>query len=302
MIVGNKSKIDLLKKISQSENIPHALLFSGPEMIGKKKIAIEFIKSIFCKNVCNECYFCKAIDSNSLPDLNIIYPFEGNIGIEELRTLKNNLSLKSYNNCLKVGIIDDVHLMKKEAQNALLKTLEEPKGETLIILITSYPQLILKTIRSRLQEIKFSLASKKEIESHLISLGATKKKAEDIALISSGQVGKAIEFFNVPDKIEFFDRTIEDIISLIKSSMYERFEYAKNFKEDQNKILEVLDIWERFLRREMLLIIFKNQGILNNYTLEKTKEIIKKIEEAKILISSSNVNKKMALENLLISL
>jgi hypothetical protein len=84
--------------------------------------------------------------------------------------------------------------------------------------------------------------------------------------------------------------------------MYERFEYAKNFKEDQNKILEVLDIWERFLRREMLLIIFKNQGILNNYTLEKTKEIIKKIEEAKILISSSNVNKKMALENLLISL
>jgi len=302
MIVGNKNKIDLLKKIAQSENIPHAMLFSGPEMIGKKKIAIEFIKSIYCKKVCGECYFCKAIDSNSLPDLNIVYPVEGNIGIDELRTLKNNLSLKSYNNYLKVGIINDAHLMGKAAQNAFLKTLEEPKGGTLIILITSHPEMILKTVRSRLQEIKFSLVSRKEIEEHLISLGATEDKVKEISLISSGQIGKAIEFFNVPEKVDFFDKTKKDIISLIRSDMYKRFDYAKKFKDDQSKIIEVLDIWERFFRREMLLRIFKNKGSIDNYTLEKIKEVLKEIGKTKDLISGSNVNKKMALENLLITL
>lgn len=299
MIVGNTKKIEFLKKIN---NIPHAMLFSGPELIGKKKIALEFIKSIFCKESCQNCYSCKSIDSNSFPDLNIVEPIEGNIAIEELRNFIQKLSLKSYNNGLKVGIINDAHLMKKDAQNALLKTLEEPKGGTLIILISHHPEMILKTVRSRLINMKFSLAPNKEIEDYLISLGASEEKAKEITLISSGQVGKAVNFYNDPLKVNFLRESIEDIISLTKSEMYKRFEYAKKFKEENEKIVEVLEIWERFFRKEMMSKIFNNSSSLNNYSFDKIKEIVKEIEKTKYLIESSNINKKMALENLLISL
>jgi DNA polymerase-3 subunit delta' len=305
MTIGHKKQKEVLEKLAKGKNIPHALLFSGAEKIGKKEVAIDFVKSIFCeknKGFCGECYSCRTIDSSNFPDLSIIEPKDRNIEIEEVRDLQNRLSLKSYNNSLKVGIINDAHLMRKDAQNALLKTLEEPKGDTVLILITSYPQMLLGTIRSRLEEIKFSVVSRKEIEDHLIALGSNTEKAKEIALISSGQIGKAIEFFKDEDKLSFFNKAVKDIVSLAHSEMYKRFDFAKEFKENQDEIVDVLDVWERFMRREILLKVYGNKGSLENYSLKKIKEIIDELEKTKYLIENTNVNKKLALENLLITL
>lgn len=299
MIIGNEKKVDILRQIIKSNNIPHAMIFSGPEMIGKKKIAIEFIKNIFCEELCGECYFCKSIEYN--PDINIISPVDGNIEIEEIRKAKERLSLKPYHNKIKALIIDDSHLMKSDAQNAFLKMLEEPKGDTLIIFITPFREMLLKTIRSRAQEIKFSLVSNEEIEKYLISLGASSKKAKEISLISSGQIGKAINFFEDKSKMDFFNKSIEDIIFLSRSSISQRFQYAEKLKDDKIKIIEILDIWERFLRREILLKVFNYKSSVN-YSLKKTKELIDELEKIKYIIESSNVNKRMAFESLLIKL
>lgn len=301
MTIGHKKQKEILKRIVKGKNIPHALLFSGPEKIGKKKVALEFVKSVFCEKLCGECYPCRTIDSGNFPDLAVLAPVEGNIEIEQVRDLQNRLSLKSYNNSMKVGIIDSAHLMRKDVQNALLKTLEEPKGDTLLILITSYPEMLLPTIRSRLQQIKFSMVSRKEIEEYLVSLGAGVEKAKEIAMISSGQIGKAIEFLNDPEKLELFNEAVKNIASLCKAEMSKRFEFAKAFKENQEDIVGVLDIWERFFRRELLLSIFNGKGSLN-YTLKKLKEVIDELERTKYLIENTNVNKKLALENLLINL
>ena len=299
MIIGNKKKIDILRQIIKSNNIPHAMIFSGPEMIGKKKIAIEFIKNIFCEELCGECYFCKSIEYN--PDINIISPVEGNIEIEEIRKAKERLSLKPYHNKIKALIIDDSHLMKSDAQNAFLKMLEEPKGDTLIIFITPFREMLLKTIRSRAQEIKFSLVGNEEIEKYLISLGASSKKAKEISLISSGQIGKAINFFEDKSKMDFFNKSIEDIIFLSRSNISQRFQYAEKLKDDKVKIIEILDIWERFLRREILLKVFNYKSSVN-YSLQKTKELIDELEKIKYIIESSNINKRIAFESLLIKL
>ncbi len=299
MIIGNKKKIDILRQIIKSNNIPHAMIFSGPEMIGKKKIAIEFIKNIFCEELCGECYFCKSIEYN--PDINIISPVEGNIEIEEIRKAKERLSLKPYHNKIKALIIDDSHLMKSDAQNAFLKMLEEPKGDMLIIFITPFREMLLKTIRSRAQEIKFSLVGNEEIEKYLISLGASSKKAKEISLISSGQIGKAINFFEDKSKMDFFNKSIEDIIFLSRSNISQRFQYAEKLKDDKIKIIEILDIWERFLRREILLKIFNYKSSVN-YSLQKTKELIDELEKIKYIIESSNINKRIAFESLLIKL
>lgn len=299
MIIGNEKKIDMLRQIIKSNNIPHAMIFSGPEMIGKKKIAIEFIKNIFCEELCGECYFCKSIEYN--PDINIISPVDGNIEIEEIRKAKERLSLKPYHNKIKALIIDDSHLMKSDAQNALLKMLEEPKGDTLIIFITPFREMLLKTIRSRAQEIKFSLVGNEEIEKYLISLGASSKKAKEISLISSGQIGKAINFFEDKSKMDFFNKSIEDIIFLSQSNISQRFQYAEKLKDDKIKMIETLDIWERFLRREILLKVFNYKSSVN-YSLQKTKELIDELEKIKYIIESSNINKRIAFESLLIKL
>lgn len=299
MIVGNEKKVDILRQIIKSNNIPHAMIFSGPEMIGKKKIAIEFIKNIFCEELCGECYFCKSIEYN--PDINIISPVDGNIEIEEIRKAKERLSLKPYYNKIKALIIDDSHLMKSDAQNAFLKMLEEPKGDTLIIFITPFREMLLKTIRSRAQEIKFSLVGNEEIEKYLISLGASSKKAKEISLISSGQIGKAINFFEDKSKMDFFNKSIEDIIFLSRSNISQRFQYAEKLKDDKIKIIEILDIWERFLRREILLKVFNYKSSVN-YSLQKTKELIDELEKIKYIIESSNINKRIAFESLLIKL
>ena len=299
MIIGNKKKIDILRQIIKSNNIPHAMIFSGPEMIGKKKIAIEFIKNIFCEELCGECYFCKSIEYN--PDINIISPVDGNIEIEEIRKAKERLSLKPYYNKIKALIIDDSHLMKSDAQNAFLKMLEEPKGDTLIIFITPFREMLLKTIRSRAQEIKFSLVGNEEIEKYLISLGASSKKAKEISLISSGQIGKAINFFEDKSKMDFFNKSIEDIMFLSQSNISQRFQYAEKLKDDKVKIIEILDIWERFLRREILLKVFNYKSSVN-YSLQKTKELIDELEKIKYIIESSNINKRIAFESLLIKL
>jgi DNA polymerase-3 subunit delta' len=301
MTVGHQKQKDILKKMVLGKNIPHALLFSGPDKVGKKSVALEFVKNVFCEKSCGKCYSCRTIDSNNFPDLMVLSPADGNIEIEQVRDLQNRLSLKSYNNFLKAGIIDNAHLMRKDAQNALLKTLEEPKGDTLLILITQYPEMLLPTIRSRLQQIKFSIVGRKEIEDRLVSLGAGKEKAKDIALISSGQIGKAIEFFNDPEKLEAFNEAVKNISTLCRADMGKRFAFAKEFKENQSDIINVLDIWERFMRRELLLKILKGKGTLN-YSLKRLKEVIDELERTKHLIESSNVNKKLALENLLINL
>ncbi len=306
MIVGHKKQREFLAKIAKSDNMPHALLFSGPEKIGKKMVAMEFAKTIFCEKkkegYCGECYSCRNIDANNFPDLHILASADGNIEMEQVRDLEENLSLKPYGNLMKVGIIDDAHLLRKDAQNALLKTLEEPKGDTVLVMITPFPEMLLQTIRSRLQHLKFSLVSRTEIERLLMSLGADAEKAREISMVSSGQIGKSIEFLNDPEKMAFFNDAVSDITKLVRSGYFERFNYAKEINEEPENIVKVLDIWERFFRREMLLKVFGGKGAFHGQSLKKIKEAIDDISKTKYLISSTNTNKKLALENLLIKL
>jgi DNA polymerase-3 subunit delta' len=305
MVIGHEKQKKILEMFAKNRNIPHAMLFSGGDKVGKKKLAIEFVKSLFCeekKGFCGKCYSCRNIDTGNFPDLVVISPVDGNIEIATIRDLENRLSLKSYSGSLKVGIIDDAHLMRKDVQNALLKTLEEPKGDTLLILITSYPEMLLPTIRSRVEQLKFSFVGREKIEKNLISLGAKEEKAKEIAMISSGQIGKAIEFYQDEDKLKFFNEAIRDIISLIKMPLFHRFAYVKQLNENPEDIIRVLDVWERFFRREMLLNIFNGKGTLKDYNLKKIKDSIEELGRTKYLVEKTNTNKKLALENLLIQI
>ncbi|MCK9393265.1 MAG: hypothetical protein WCX30_03075 [Candidatus Paceibacterota bacterium] len=309
--IGHTKEKQLLGRLIKSGNIPHAILFSGPKKIGKKKIAIEFIKSIFCTNrpsgwgFCSECYSCRNIDSNTIPDFSIICPEDESkeIKIEQIRDLQEKFCLTSFSGGYKAGIVDDAHLMNHHSQNSFLKTLEEPKGKTVLVLITDRPDSLLPTINSRVQNMKFSILPKKEIEDYLITLGASAEKAKGISAISSGQIGKAIDYFTSPEKKEWFEKIISDLIDLKISKLNKKFAYSKEKSENYEEMIEMLEIWERYFRKELLTKIMKPEEDQQfNYSTQKIKNIIKKIGQSKYLIENTNSSKKLVLDELVMEL
>lgn len=302
-ILGNQKQRDFLARISQTENIPHAFLFTGIDKIGKKKIAMEFGKRICCRerSACGKCDVCISIERGVFPDLMIISDNE--INIEKIRDFQEFLSLKPYFGTKKIGIIENAHLMNRDTQNAILKTLEEPTDNSVIFLITNFPDMLLKTVKSRLFRINFSPVSKEEIEDYLVSMGASLEEAKEISVLSSGRPGRAVELFENMDKKEFFLKNIEEIKKICRSDFKERFNYVKEIVEDSENMGERMDIMERLFRRILLLKLYKLNGEgFEDYDLKKIKDVLKKIQETKYNIGNTNASKKLLLENLIINI
>ncbi|MFA5742584.1 MAG: DNA polymerase III subunit [Candidatus Paceibacterota bacterium] len=300
MLVGLQKQWHILRIMADAEKLPHALLLSGPDKIGKKTLALELVKFIFCQEenkldgfACGKCRACLDVEKKTHPDLAMILPEEGSIKIAQIRDLEWRLSLKPYSAKIKVGIIDDAHLILPDAQNSLLKTLEEPKGKTLLILVSSNPQMLLKTVFSRVQTMKFFLASDKEIRESLIDLGAGKEKAEKIAKFSLGRPGQAIDFLRVPEKFSAREEILAEIEKIIKAKIPERFSYVKKITDAPESTNEILALWERQLR-DMLIADPKAPSSFV--------QSIKNLEETVHLIKTTNVNQRLALENLMLNL
>ena len=198
-IVGNENKIERLKKISAEKNFPHAVIFSGAKGIGKRKIAETCAAVLLCENIsdgepCGECLNCRTFLAGSHPDFLVIEPEESkaapNIKIGQIRDLQSAVSLKPVQAERRVVIIDGAEFMNTPAANCLLKTIEEPPGQTIFILITSNRAGLLMTIRSRCMNVNFDKIPDEEIKNFLQIRGID--NAEKISLISEGSIGRAL--------------------------------------------------------------------------------------------------------------
>ena len=165
-IVGNEKNKELLKQIINTNNIAHSYMFIGKESIGKFLFAKEFAKAILCINQekpCNVCKSCIEFNTHNNPDFNILEPDGNSIKIDQIRELTKKVCEKPVVSSRKVYIINDSNYMTKEAQNSLLKTLEEPPEYVTIILITSNDNLFLPTIKSRCTKISFKRLTDEEL-------------------------------------------------------------------------------------------------------------------------------------------
>ncbi len=193
MIIGHKKQIEFLQNTILSDRIPQAFLFEGEENLGKKKVAFEFVKTIFCehseaiKRPCQVCQNCILIEKNNHPDFIFIGPQKREIQIDQIRDLQNKLNLKPILSKVKTVIINDAHCLNIESQNCFLKTLEEPKGQTIFILVSSLPNVLLGTIQSRCESLKFYPLILKEMQEITPS--------QEIVNYSLGKPGIAFSFF-----------------------------------------------------------------------------------------------------------
>ena len=201
-IFGNAARLEQLKNILAEGKFPHAVIFSGVAGIGKRKIAETCAKVLLCENpkngeACGVCKSCKLMKAGSHPDFYIVEPEESksapNIKIGQIRDLQAEAALQpNHSNC-RVVIIDGAELMNAPAANCLLKTLEEPTGQTIFILVTANRAGLLMTVRSRCITMNFDKLSAAQIKNALENRGVESGKAETISLIADGSFGRALQ-------------------------------------------------------------------------------------------------------------
>jgi DNA polymerase-3 subunit delta' len=196
-VIGHSEVIDRLKNIIKSGRIANAYIFAGPSNVGKEFVAINFAKALNCREAkddcCDKCVSCRRINDENHTDVRLIRPDGAKLKIEQMRSLKRQGAYKALEGEYKIYIIVDAEKMTPEAANSILKTLEEPSGETIFILLTQVYNALLPTIRSRCQLLRFSLVPQKVLQEGLMKYpGMTESKAKWLAIRSQGKPGKAL--------------------------------------------------------------------------------------------------------------
>lgn len=287
-IIGNKKIKEYLKTAIRQEKVSHSYLFIGIEGIGKKLIAEEFAKEILCLNDNdkeNTCESCIKFISQNHPDFEIIEPDGNSIKIEQIRNLQKKIQEKPIISDKKIYIINDSEKMTKEAQNCLLKTLEEPPEFAIIILIGNNESLFLDTIKSRCIILHFDKIENDELKQLMLSKYQIQNIDDDVLRIFQGSIGKAIA---LKDKIQEY-LEIENLLKqLDKKDLVDIFDMAKilyNSKEEIYSILEYINV---------ILLNFAK----TNY---KYTNCIKIVENTKERLKN-NSNYDMSIDNMLFSM
>lgn len=244
-IIGNTNIKTVLEKSIKQNKLSHSYLFVGIQGIGKKMIATEFAKMILClddNKYCNHCKSCIEFDTNNNPDFVLISPDENNIKIEQIRDIQKRIQEKPIISEKKVYIIDNADLMTTEAQNCLLKTLEEPPEFAVIILIGSNSNTFLPTIKSRCTIMNFNKISDEEMTKYLREKCDVKNIDQNMLYMYQGSIGKALE---LKEKQEEY-KNIENIINNI--DRYDLIDFINNAeilyksKEEINDILDYINV------------------------------------------------------------
>ncbi len=275
-LIGNDHVKQTLNRLLLNDRVSHSLLFAGDEGVGKRQFALELARAFVCKEAvdhqaCGNCAACLRADAFAFPtndkgedyervffskhpDIGMVIPFKRNVRINAIRDLEREANFRPYEAKARFFIIDDAEKMNDAAANALLKTLEEPPSTTYVFLITSRPDSLLPTIRSRCQMIRFAPVATEEIERFLIAEKAfTFDEAHLAARLARGSIGRAVSI-NVAQFRTERDRMLGvvrnaietgDRAALLRTS--EEINDAKNKErfEENIDILESLihDVW-----------------------------------------------------------
>ncbi|MQY53415.1 MAG: DNA polymerase III subunit delta' [Firmicutes bacterium] len=290
-IVGQEVAVNILKKSIENNRSHHAYLFMGPDGVGKRTTAIAFAKGLNCRSSssdgCDLCDSCKKIENRTHPDVELIGPREGGltISIDQIRKLQRRVAYKPVEGNWKVYIIDD-------AASHLLKTLEEPPPQVILILITENIYRLLSTVRSRCQLILFRQIPRTLIEKTLTDqYEVAPEEARSLARLSSGSIGRALYCLEkeTPEFGERLREIFETGGSLI-GGYGNLFQFSAEIPRDRESTLELLN----FLLGDLGRKFVENPSILKQKKIEIVMETLDLIKR--------NVNVNLAIDGMLLKL
>ncbi len=319
-IIGHENIIQHLQNAIGSNMVSHAYILHGEEGMGKKLLASAFAKTLQCEESgilpCNRCKSCMQVDSNNHPDIIWVKHEKYSIGVDDIRLQVNaDIQIKPYHSPYKIYIIEDGDKLTEQAQNALLKTMEEPPEYAVIILLVNNISAILPTILSRCVLLNLKPVDKQKIKEFLmVQYQVPDYMADMSAAFSGGNVGKAIKYASSED----FEQMKNEVLHILKyiddMELYEVISGLKVLTANKNIIEDYIDLmilWYRdvlmfkatkkadlLLYREELTFI-KRQANLRSY--EGVEKIIRAMEKAKIRLKA-NVNFDIAIELMLLTI
>lgn len=320
-IVGHEQIIEHLKTAIEMGKVSHAYILNGPDLSGKMMIAEAFARALLCEKQdpdgCGECRSCRQSDDRNNPDIIYVKHDKPNtISVDDIRTqLNNDIVIKPYSNQYKIYIVDEAEKMNQQAQNALLKTIEEPPAYAVIMLLTTNADSFLQTIRSRCITLNLKSVKNDVIKSYLM----TEKKIPDYqadvcAAFAQGVVGKAIKLASSDD----FNELKESALSLIKRlddiDLYEMGEAIKqisDYKLQMQDYFDLITVWYRDVlymkaTNDVNGLIFKDEVYdikkqASKHSYHGIETIIEALDKAKLRINA-NVNFDLVIELLLMTI
>jgi DNA polymerase III subunit delta' len=289
-IVGNERVKEVLKRILAAGRLPGALLFVGEEGIGKKLFALEVARALNCRTPtadgpCGTCSACKRIPRINYPetalthddwkqilwtdhpDVGIVVPPRRDLYVDQMRQIELEANYRPFEGKARVFLIDEAEKLNRSSTNALLKILEEPPPTSHIILITSRPALLLETIRSRCQMIRFSPLTPAEIEQYLLQNKlADRNSASLLARVANGSIGRALS-----GDLETFKDQRSAMLSVLKAlagkpdeAQLLRVSEQLNEAQYKDEFEERLDVLETLIRDVWMLSLNGSRDQLVN--------------------------------------
>ena len=268
-ILGHERIVEVLRRSLRNGKTAHSYLFEGIPGCGRRKTALTLIQALFCSvlpdDACGACPSCRKIAGGNHPDIHLIEPLpdKRDISIDQLRELQHDLSLRPYEAPRKACIIEPAERMSVNAANSLLKTLEEPPGNALIILLTENAGMLLPTIRSRCQLIRFAPLSPEHVLLLLERRGMAPETATLLAPMSGGSLQRALELDN-----ESLGARRETVLARLSQLDINRiasvFDAAEELSGNRDATLELLDMLLSFFR-DAVHLGAGNSEIVNRY-------------------------------------
>ncbi len=264
-IIGHGTILEHFRRRARKGNLAHAYLFTGPEGIGKRQVALRLAQSLLCVYpeegvkpqeglaYCGTCTSCEAVRAGTHPDVSMPVVSEGGvIGMEDIRTLRRSLALRSGLGAYKVVIMDSTERLTTEAANALLKLLEEPKGKAIYFLLTAHPAQLLPTIRSRAEMVRFRPVSRAEVREWLKEKGYAEKEANEAAHRAFGRPGEALTLLTNPVKSAAYESRAAALAKLLRAPLNDRLLFAEELKDERDTSLAHIRSWTLLIRDVLL--------------------------------------------------
>lgn len=317
-VVGHEWAVDLLLNSLALGRVSHATLVVGPPNIGKTTIARLFAQALDCKGdqpkPCGECLSCRKVVSGNHPDVRILDATDQTLKIGEVRDLQRELSLSPQEGPWRVAVLTDFERATVEAANALLKTLEEPPPQVILVLTATEADVLLPTIVSRCQVLSLRPLPISSVREALVSQwNADPAQADLLAYLSRGRLGWAVRALEDETLLARRDEHLDNLAVLMSKGRVERLAYAADLGRDSALAREVLNLWLGWWRDVLLLASGSHVTITNvdreaalhqqagQVTRRQAQRMVAKLRAISKNLDQ-NVNLRLALEVLMLSL
>jgi DNA polymerase III subunit delta' len=245
--LGHDWAVELLQRAINTQRLAHAYLVSGPAHIGKATLAREFAAALNCTDAtppCGVCRACRAVAAGTHPDVLVVQPDEGTLKIEQIRDVQHELALSPYQGRYRVCLLLDAQLATDEAENALLKTLEEPPSRVVLVLMVTDASLLLPTVVSRCQLLALRSVPEELIAGALRERwGVPHEQAALLARVAGGRIGWAIDAAQKPEMLAQRTQDLDALLLTLTQRRVERLSLAEKVGARED-LADLLQLWQ----------------------------------------------------------